>query len=102
MYKNLDKRRIAHRRVRALATARNRAFLSAFKEALPCVDCKTFYPSYAMDLDHLRDKTDAIARFKACSLNRLKEEIAKCELVCSNCHRIRTYSRRGFKTSLPL
>lgn len=28
-------------------------------------------------------------------VNKLKEEIAKCDLVCSNCHRDRTHRRRN-------
>lgn len=28
---------------------------------------------------------------------KLKEEIAKCDVVCSNCHRIRTSKRAGWK-----
>jgi len=29
------------------------------------------------------------------TIDTLKEEIAKCEVVCSNCHRIRTKKRRN-------
>lgn len=36
------------------------------------------------------------------SLYRVKQEIAKCEVVCSNCHRIRTWERKnGRKVSQP-
>ena len=83
---------------------RNRAFVKSLKETTPCIDCRCFYPSYVMDFDHLRDKKHNISEFvgRATSLSKIKEEIAKCELVCSNCHRIRTYSKLGFKTTLPL
>lgn len=101
-YRDLDKRRAKNTRVRGKAVARNRLFLKSLKESLPCVDCKLYYPSYVMDFDHLRDKTDSIARFVGGTLTRLKTEIDKCELVCSNCHRVRTYSRRGHAVVCPL
>ena len=63
---------------------------------IPCADCGMHYPSYVMDLDHVRGKKEfpvGIAAGKQVSFNRLVAEIAKCEVVCSNCHRERTHSR---------
>lgn len=62
------------------------------------MDCKREFPSYVMDFDH-RDastKRDTVSNLvaKARSLMAIEAEIAKCDLVCSNCHRIRTH-RRG-------
>lgn len=63
----------------------------------PCMDCGIFYPYYVMDFDH-RDSnkefginTAARAGF---SIKRIKLEISKCDLVCANCHRERTYKRK--------
>ena len=43
----------------------------------------------------MRDKEFNIAvDFARFSKKKLMEEIAKCEVVCSNCHRIRTHVRR--------
>lgn len=45
-----------------------------------------------MDLDH-RDplqKRFELSKQKTCSEKRLLEEIAKCDVVCANCHRERT------------
>src|SRR5437870_2227031 len=62
------------------------------KELLPCLDCSERYPYYVMDFDHVGKKTDTINNLiERCSVVKLEEEIANCELVCSNCHRIRTY-----------
>ncbi len=61
----------------------------------PCVDCnKTFLP-IAMDFDHIKDKIRPIARMlsTAYKIELILEEIKKCELVCANCHRIRTRRR---------
>jgi len=64
-------------------------------KAVPCTDCGQSYPPYVMDFDHMRDKEFNIAvDFARFSKKKLMEEIAKCEVVCSNCHRIRTHVRR--------
>ena len=65
----------------------------------PCTDCHKTYPSYVMDFDHVRGKK----RFDICRAyhtslsgpNVLIDEINKCEVVCSNCHRIRTHLRKA-------
>lgn len=61
----------------------------------PCADCGQKFPHYVMDLDHLdyRQKKFNVCRFKQYSIQRVAEEISKCDVVCSNCHRIRTYDR---------
>lgn len=63
----------------------------------PCVDCKVSYPFYVMDFDHRDGESKSfnvgdMHRLSA-SKKRIDEEIAKCDLVCANCHRIRTYNR---------
>jgi hypothetical protein len=61
----------------------------------PCADCGVRYPYYVMQFDHLGDKSFTIGQdyFKY-SLSKLEEEIAKCEVVCANCHAIRTHRQR--------
>lgn len=61
----------------------------------PCTDCGyTFHPC-AMDFDHVRgEKKLCVASFaRRSALKALIEEIAKCDVVCANCHRIRTFNR---------
>jgi hypothetical protein len=59
----------------------------------PCADCGIKYNSWQMDFDHTRgQKLFSIGIVKT-SLKRLKEEINKCDVVCANCHRQRTYAR---------
>ena len=81
----------------ALARAKdNAAFIAALKVRLGCADCGFNAHPAALDFDHLPGftKTDNIARMLSRTRGRLLEEIAKCECVCSNCHRIRTAERR--------
>jgi hypothetical protein len=66
----------------------------------PCTDCGVSYPHYVMDFDHVRGEkkfnvSSVISSFK--SKQRVLDEIAKCEVVCSNCHRTRTWIRQREK-----
>lgn len=73
----------------------NRKLIKELKSQ-PCTDCNKSYPYYVMDFDHLRDKKYNIHQM-VCSNSpqSLKEELSKCELVCSNCHRERTHQRKS-------
>lgn len=76
--------------------------ISMIKESQPCTDCNTFHRFFAMDYDHVRGKkvADLSRMLKKANTDYLSvifEEIAKCDLVCSNCHRVRTASRRAKK-----
>ena len=69
--------------------------LRALKEKTPCKDCGLKYPYYVMDFDHVNgDKHFSLARARAYDGAKVAAEIRKCEIVCANCHRERTHSRR--------
>ena len=69
--------------------------VNSYKESRPCTDCFIFWPYYVMEFDHLKDKLfDVSQGIGSVSYDKLWKEIAKCELVCANCHRIRTYLRK--------
>lgn len=75
---------------------RNRKFVRDYKESRACVDCGASYHFSAMDFDHISEDKDAtVARLAgdSVSIARIEAEIAKCELVCAVCHRIRTWAR---------
>jgi hypothetical protein len=80
---------------------RNADFKAAAKELIrtakdvPCTDCGNSYPHYVMDFDHLDPsiKEAGVASMINCgSLEKIRTEIAKCEVVCANCHRERTHN----------
>lgn len=81
---------------RAYATKRQRIrreFVNKVKD-VPCVDCGIAYPPCVMDFDHVTGtKQGNIANAMSWHWDKLLEEIAKCDIVCSNCHRMRTYRR---------
>jgi len=77
--------------------------LIVVEKDVSCADCGRRYPPYVMDFDHVRGKKAMnVARMvnQRRSLKKIREEIAKCEVVCSNCHRIRTWTRRQYKASV--
>lgn len=63
----------------------------------PCTDCKGVFPPCCMDYDHrdgsVKHKNVATLVGEGYSRKSILEEVAKCDLVCANCHRIRTQSR---------
>lgn len=71
----------------------------------PCLDCNGKFPIVCMDFDH-REATTKSFTIACAGLHRpikvLLEEIAKCDVICSNCHRLRTAKRCGSQRWLPL
>lgn len=62
----------------------------------PCADCNSTYPPYVMDFDHVRGvKEFTIGQHTNTSPAVLLHEIAKCDVVCANCHRERTHGVRA-------
>lgn len=60
----------------------------------PCSDCGKTFPPVCMDFDHARgEKLFLISKGWGRSFESLLLELEKCDLVCSNCHRIRTSAR---------
>ena len=70
----------------------------------PCQDCGGSFHPWVMELDHRDDtiKEAAVADLvsKGCTDARLLEEIEKCDVMCANCHRMRTYRRLYEKDSV--
>jgi hypothetical protein len=69
---------------------------------VPCMDCGKTLPPECMDFDHRpgTDKKFGVAEMGGRRMSVVLEEIAKCDIVCANCHRIRTFARRrdGYET----
>jgi hypothetical protein len=86
------------------ATYRKQEYLRARQAIIdaksrPCMDCKGEYPWYVMDFDHVRgSKSFNIGASRRVGARKLAEEIGKCDVICSNCHRVRTFRR----SSIPL
>ena len=80
------------------ARARTRAFISNYLKTNPCVDCGEAN-IIVLEFDHIGDDKDfniSDAARNGVGIKKLKDEIAKCEVRCANCHRKKTYERGGF------
>lgn len=66
-------------------------------KAVPCADCGLSFPAVCMDFDHAgAEKNGTIADLAHhVSTARLLAEIARCEVVCACCHRLRSSVERG-------
>lgn len=61
----------------------------------PCKDCNNKFHPEAMEFDHVRGvKRFELSEYHHYSWENILIELKKCDLVCANCHRIRTASRR--------
>ena len=95
-----DKDREAHRKAvkerNKKVTTTNRQKLYEYLSEHPCLDCGEDRP-IVLEFDHLRDKRMGVARMVADSYSwkEILLEIDKCEVVCRNCHHIRTMERSG-------
>lgn len=67
--------------------------INLYKSERGCVDCGIKNP-IVLDFDHIGHKLFNIANGAARNPEKVKLEIAKCEIRCSNCHRIKTHERR--------
>lgn len=84
---NRERRRELNRE----AKARVNEWFQSYKATLRCERCGFSHPS-ALDFHHREpaDKRFEVPRMVANRLSRerIMEEIAKCEVLCANCHRI--------------
>jgi hypothetical protein len=80
----------------------NAQWMRDYKVSTGCADCGYNAHHAGLEFDHLHgrggDDTHTVARLMGKSIKRIKEEIAKCEVVCGTCHRIRTFERKQNST----
>jgi len=100
---NADKRRAQVR----LRRKQVREKLQMIKAQGQCVECGLSgdIATWALDYHHInhKDKLASISFLvgNGYSWKKIEKEIAKCELICSNCHRIRHYKehKAGIKNN---
>lgn len=74
-------------------------WLLSLKNGRPCTDCGGTFSPEVMQWDHLPGNAklgNISTDFRGRSRQEVLDEIAKCELVCANCHAIRTFQRAGW------
>ncbi len=78
-----------------------RVFVLEYLLTHPC-SCGEARPA-CLDFDHQRDKTANISFMVAhgYSIEIIKLEIAKCQVLCANCHRVKTAEDFGWYSWYP-
>lgn len=87
-YSSSPKRRVMIKATRTRKTLYNRALVSRYKRFCGCYFCKEKEP-VVLDLHHKnpKEKENDPSTLVNYSTERLRKEIRKCLVVCSNCHR---------------
>lgn len=88
---NYNQRNPEQRRVRRAKHNAHKQRIVNEAKSLPCVDCGLTFPPGVMDLDHVRGiKLGSVGYIqRTCGIAKLQAEIAKCDVRCANCHRLR-------------
>ena len=67
-----------------------RKWLDNYKKTLKCSNCDENHPA-ALEFHHIskKDKENAITNmvYNGNSIEKIKKEIEKCRVLCSNCHK---------------
>lgn len=95
----LRKHYAANKEFYRLRNIQVRAAKSAFirsERNKPCSDCGGSYPWYVMEFDHRNpeDKIKPISSMTNSGWSNIRAELDKCDVVCANCHSVRTHHRR--------
>lgn len=76
---------------------RNRNYIISFLKKSVCADCSnTNWIVLEFDHKNRNLKSFNLADASSESIDKIQKEIDKCEVVCANCHRIRTATQREY------
>lgn len=101
--RDAERRRVRHRSSNPKQLAKlqrwreQAALLNALRD-VPCADCGGRFEPCAMDFDHTdatRKRHTVTRMVGRASTEAILAEAAKCDIVCANCHRLRTWRRAG-------
>jgi len=107
-YKDLEKRRECRRRWYANNKDSEKVHVKRrkieikkwfdnYKKDLRCMKCSESHPAVLEFHHHLKNKEYSIAEMShnGYSVDRIKKEIDKCIVLCSNCHRKEHYKNNN-------
>ena len=92
--KTAEERLIARKEHDKAHRAKHRNYRDAVKMAIGCEICGYNEHPTALQFDHIDPATKSfpVARSKEHSWDKLIKEIAKCRVLCANCHMIHTHA----------
>ena len=84
---------------------KNKNLYVILRKNKPCCDCNQKFHYSSMQFDHIKESGEKLfeignGKQTSHSLEEIKEEIKKCDLVCANCHFKRTFLRKLSEISL--
>lgn len=74
---------------------RRKYILNQYKMRKGCSSCGYNQNGCALDFDHIdaSNKVAAVSRLTLGSLRKLFSEIRKCQVLCKNCHSVKSYKQ---------
>ena len=91
--------KISKNKLRSLSRKSKRDFVGKLKVEIGCTDCGYNHHPEALQFDHLPEYKKAFDVSRLISWDKdisiIIDEIAKTEVVCANCHAVRTSRRRN-------
>jgi hypothetical protein len=91
---NPERRKYKYENIKARRLINRQRLIDA--KSKPCMDCGIKYPFYVMQFDHVSGKKEfnlSHAGRSTIAPKRILAELAKCDVVCANCHFERSYQR---------
>jgi hypothetical protein len=83
-----------YRKYMPIRQKQNKDYLESVRRSSECLDCGETN-AVLLQFHHRNGKEKyVIGMYTRWSLNRLKEEIAKCDVLCANCHIIRHHNEQ--------
>ena len=74
-----------------------REFVHQYLSEHPCMECGESNP-IVLEFDHLEDKDYNISHMisQGFTIERIQQEISRCQVLCANCHRRKTARDQGW------
>ena len=97
--RNKSRHNARRRRNQTVYVAKNKELMRQYLKGQRCVDCGISNP-LVLEFDHVRGVKRREVSIMLCSgfaWKRILEEIAKCEIRCANCHRVKTAGQFGWR-----
>ena len=76
-----------------------RSFVNSYKTEIGCQHCGYNEHPVALEFDHIDPSTKKFSigsQLMSMSWKSIHEEIAKCQVLCANCHQIHTYESNHY------
>lgn len=91
-----EREKVAKREISSRIYRYNYALLTRYKTMYGCSECGYKENAAALQFDHIhpKDKFKEVSAMYTYSLTSIKTELAKCRILCANCHAIHTQQQR--------